>query len=75
MVNSLHQSNRSITETFFPEKVVLLGTSFTVPAEVVSLVQFFGSMTQLLSSDRPLKVKSEYVCVFVCVFVCVCVHL
>jgi len=39
---------------FFVEKVISLGTSIIVPAEVVSLVQFFGSRTLLLSSDRPM---------------------
>jgi len=60
MVNSLHQSNLSFTvcvAEFFAEKMISLGTSITVPAEVVSLVQFFGSRTLLLSSDRLLKVK------------------
>ena len=34
----------------------------TVPAEVMSLVEFFASKTLLLSLDRPFKVKG--VCVF-----------
>ena len=34
----------------------------TVPAEVMSLVEFFVSKTLLLSSDRPFKVKG--VCIF-----------
>jgi len=60
-------------------KVISLGTSITVPAEVVSLVQLFGSRTLLLSSDRLLKVKGSghvhvylYKCVRVCIFQSCC---
>jgi len=48
------------------QKVISLGTSVIVPAEVVSLVQFFRSRTLLFSSDR-LKVC---VCVFSVVSMC-----
>ena len=51
---------------FFSERVISLGTSITVPAEIVLLVQFFESRTLLLSLDRPFKVKGKGVSVHVC---------
>ena len=63
---------------FFVERGISQGTSVTVPARVVSLAQVFGSKTQLLSSDRSLKVKGVCACVcmracvYACVRVCVC---
>ena len=58
MINPLHQNNLSFTVgvvDFFTERRISQGTGITVPAKVVSLVQFFGSRTLLLSSDRPFK--------------------
>ena len=81
MINALHQNNLSFTvgvADFFIERGISQGTSITVPARVVSLVQFFGSRTLLLSSDRLLKVcvcvcACGWVCgTCVCVGVCVC---
>ena len=61
-INPLHQNNLSFTvgvADFFVERGISQGTRVTVPARVVSLVQVFGSRTQLLSSDRPLKCRGS----------------
>ena len=44
---------------FFAQRVISLGAKITVPAEVVSLAQFFGSRALLLPLDRPLKINVE----------------
>ena len=62
MINPLHQNNLSFAvgvADFFVERGISQGTSITVPARVVSLVQVFGSRTLLLSSDRLLEVKGN----------------
>jgi len=59
----------------FVGRVISPGTSITAQVKVVPLVQFSGSRTLLLSSDRPFISVCVCVRVRVRACICACVHM